>query len=122
MGGAPQFHHHIIRWKARGIVCAVLLLFLSALCTDVLRAQSTNGSITGRVTDPSRAVIGGARVAAINAGTSFRYETASNGAGEYYLTNLPPGSYRIEIEKGGFKKLIRSDVLLHVQDALKIDF
>jgi len=122
MGGAPQFHHHIIRWKARGIVCAVLLLFLSALCTDVLRAQSTNGSITGRVTDPSRAVIGGARVAAINAGTSFRYETASNGAGEYYLTNLPPGSYRIEIEKGGFKKLIRSDVLLHIQDALKIDF
>lgn len=30
--------------------------------------------------------------------------------------------YRIEVEKSGFKKLIRPDVILHVQDALAIDF
>src|SRR6185503_3209039 len=46
----------------------------------------------------------------------------SNGSGEYYLANLPPGSYRIEVEKPGFKKLIKPNVVLHVQDALKIDF
>jgi len=34
----------------------------------------------------------------------------------------PPGSYRIEIEKPGFKKLIKPAVILHVQDALDIDF
>src|SRR5262249_47197112 len=33
-----------------------------------------------------------------------------------------PGLYRIEIEKPGFKKLIKPDVILHVQDALEIDF
>src|SRR4030095_13933728 len=54
-------------------------------------------------------------------GTSVRYESAANGAGEYTLTNLPPGTYRIEVEKSGFKKLVRPDVILHVQDALAID-
>ena len=32
------------------------------------------------------------------------------------------GTYRIEIEKSGFKKLIKPDVVLHVQDALEINF
>jgi len=102
-------------------VRAVLLLFLSSF-SPVLRAQSTNASITGRVTDPSKALIVGAKVAAISAGTNFRYETATNGSGEYYLTNLPPGDYRIEIEKTGFKKLIKPDVTLHVQDSIELNF
>jgi Carboxypeptidase regulatory-like domain len=85
-------------------------------------AQTTNGSITGRVTDPSKATIAEAKVAAVNTGTNFRYETATNGAGEYTLANLPPGTYQIEVEKSGFKKLVRPDVTLHVQDALAIDF
>ena len=92
------------------------------LCSPILRAQSTNASITGRVTDPSKALIAGAKAAAVSSGTSFRYEAATNGSGEYYLTNLPPGAYRIEIEKTGFKKLIKPDVTLHVQDAIELNF
>ena len=100
---------------------ALLILFFSS-ATGVLRAQSTNASVTGRVTDPSKAVIVDAKVAAINAGTNVRYEGATSASGEYYLTNLPPGIYRIEIEKTGFQKLIRPDMTLHVQDAPAIDF
>jgi hypothetical protein len=100
---------------------AIVLLFLYSY-PAVLRAQSTNASIAGRVTDPSKAVIIDAKVAAINGGTNVRHDGATNSSGEYYLTNLPPGSYRIEIEKPGFQKLIKQDVILHVQDALAIDF
>ena len=103
------------------LVPFLTLMFLS-LYSAVLRAQSANGSIAGRVTDPSKAVIADAKVAGINTGTNVRYEGATNGSGEYYLTNLPPGGYRIEIEKTGFRKLIKSEVVLHVQDALDIDF
>jgi hypothetical protein len=96
--------------------------FAVVLCSPILRAQSTNASITGRVTDPSRALIVGAKVAAVSSGTSFRYGAVTNDSGEYYLTNLPPGSHRIEIEKAGFKKLIKPDVTLHVQDAIELNF
>src|SRR5258706_11631043 len=101
-------------------VRALLLLFLSSF-SPVLRAQSNSASIKGRVTDPSKALIVGAKVAAVSSGTRFRHEAATNGSGDYYLTNLPPGSYRLEIEKTGFKKLIKPDVILHVQDAVNID-
>jgi hypothetical protein len=100
---------------------AVLVLLFLGVSTSV-RAQSTSASVTGRVTDPSHAVISGAKISAVNKGTNFRYEAATNNSGEYYLPNLPPGSYSLEIEKAGFKKLIRPDVSLHVQDALTIDF
>ena len=99
----------------------LVVLILSSQPSSV-RAQSTNGSISGRVTDPSHAVIANANVAAVNAGTNFRYETSTTNSGEYYLTNLRPGSYRLEVEKSGFKKLLQPDVVLHVQDSLAIDF
>lgn len=102
-------------------VSAVAFFFLATFA-PVLGAQSTNASLTGRITDPSKALIAAASVAAINDNTNVRYETTTNAAGEYYLPNLPPSPYRIEIEKSGFKKVIRPDVTLHVQDALEINF
>src|SRR5882724_4190798 len=87
-----------------------------------LQAQSTNASLTGRVTDPTRAVIAEAKVIVINTGTGIRYEGITNQTGSYYVTDLPPGRYRIEVEKIGFKAVIKSDLNLHVQDALEVNF
>ena len=100
---------------------ALLLLFLFSY-PPALLPQSTNASISGRVTDPSNALIADAKISAINTATNFRYESTTNNSGEYYLTNLPPGPYQIEIEKPGFKKLIKPDVILHVQDAHRTQF
>src|SRR6201987_1100406 len=87
-----------------------------------LHAQSTNASLTGRITDPNRAVIAEARVIVINTGTGVRYEGITNQTGSYYVTDLPPGGYRIEIEKIGFKAVIKTDLILHVQHALEVNF
>jgi hypothetical protein len=104
------------------IVPALFVALCLASCTPVLSAQSTNASLTGRITDPSRAFIADVKLTAISTATNFHYATATNGSGEYHLTNLPPGSYRVEIEKPGFKKLIKPDLILHVQNALAVDF
>jgi Carboxypeptidase regulatory-like domain len=96
--------------------------FIAVLALSVypcaLRTQTTNASITGGVMDPSKASVPDAKVVAVNTSTNYRYETATDGSGEYTLANLPPGTYRIEVEKSGFKELIRPDVILHVQDTL----
>ena len=52
--------------------------FFLCLYPCMVRAQSTNAPLTGRITDPSNAVVAGMRVAAVNARTNFRYETATN--------------------------------------------
>src|SRR5712664_2433849 len=104
--------------RVPALAACLLLVFSSS----ALRAQSTNASLTGRISDPSKSVIADAKIAAIRTDTNVRYETTSNVSGEYYLPNLPPSTYQIEIEKPGFKKLIKPDVILHVQDALEINF
>lgn len=100
-------------------VAALVFILLTSFILG--QAQSTNASLAGRITDPASALIVDAKVAAISTGTNIRYEDLTNGSGEYHLANLPPASYRLEIQKSGFKKLIKPDVILHVQDALRID-
>ena len=101
-------------------VCLTSLCLLFC-CIQVL-AQSTLASLTGRITDPNKAVISGATVTVINTGTGIHYQGLTNETGEYYVTDLPPGRYRIEVEKLGFKAVIQSGVILHVQDALEVNF
>jgi len=99
-----------------------LALFLGLMLSVALCAQSARASLTGRITDPKKAVIAQALVTVINTGTGIHYEGLTNETGEYYVSNLPPGRYRIEVEKLGFKAVIQSGVILHVQDAVEINF
>jgi hypothetical protein len=104
---------------------ALALLLFSPLFTghfSLLYCQSGNAAVTGIVTDPQKAIIVGAKVAAINVGTNVRYEGTTNSSGDYYIASLPPGTYRIEVEKLGFKTDIQPSVVLHTQDALEINF
>jgi hypothetical protein len=57
----------------RRLAAVAVAIILSFSFAGVVRAQSTSASITGRVTDPQKALIVGATVAAINAGTNVRY-------------------------------------------------
>jgi len=100
----------------------VFALLLVGLLCSIVPAQSTGATLTGHITDPSRALIVDAKVVAINDGTNVRCESTTNSSGEYHLTNLPPGPYHLEIGKSGFKTLFKPDLLLHVQERLNIDF
>lgn len=92
------------------------------LMVGALRAQSTHASLTGRVVDPSKAAIAEAMVVAISDATNLSHHASTDVSGQYQVRNLPPGSYRIEVEKPGFKKIVKPDVVVHVQDAVEIDF
>src|SRR5215813_2089747 len=74
----------------------VLLLLASVTC---IRAQSTNASLTGGVTDSAKALIVEAKVTAIITGTNFAYQTTTNGSGEYYLANIESGTVSTVIDR-----------------------
>lgn len=96
-----------------------------ALCVVVsvpVFAQSPNGTISGLVLDPSGAVIAAARIIVVNDATRVEYATTTNNEGIYVVPNLPPGPYRLQVSKVGFKTLIKPDIVLNVQDALAINF
>jgi hypothetical protein len=60
---------------------ALLVARTLPLFACVLRAQSTNASLRGRVTDLSKATVAEAKVAAMNTGTNFHYEAATSSSG-----------------------------------------
>jgi len=70
----------------------------------------TTGVIRGTVTDPSGAVIGGAKVTAILQGTNTNRTTTTDPRGEYVLPTLAVGKYTIEMEAPGFKKYVNRDL------------
>ncbi|MGB6630660.1 MAG: carboxypeptidase-like regulatory domain-containing protein, partial [Terriglobales bacterium] len=107
------------RVSMRRLVFGAMLV---VLFRGVLQAQSADASLTGRITDPNKAVIAEATVTVINSGTGIHYQGLTNETGTYYVSNLPPGRYRIEVEKLGFKAVIQSGIVLHVQDALEVNF
>ena len=69
--------------RLRVLFCWALLGFLAA--SESGFAQSSNGQITGLVTDSSGAAVEGARISAINNATGVAYKTTSNGSGVYCL-------------------------------------
>lgn len=103
--------------------CRLAWLFLCLLGTAVpLFAQSPNGNINGLVSDPARGVIVGADVVAVNDVTGVQYTAKTNSEGIYVLPSLPPGPYRVQVSKVGFKTLVKPDITLNVAGALSINF
>jgi Carboxypeptidase regulatory-like domain/TonB dependent receptor-like, beta-barrel/TonB-dependent Receptor Plug Domain len=98
------------------------VLVLSLLCLGTAIAQSPNATLNGIVLDSSGAAIVSAEVIIVNDATGVQYATKTNGEGVYVVINLPPGPYRIQVSKIGFKTLVKPDISLNVQDARAINF
>jgi hypothetical protein len=106
--------------KAIRLVAFVILVFL-AFVSSVL-AQTSQGRISGRVSDQSGAVISGATVTILNSETGIRRVLTTNAAGEYFAPNLNPGVYLIMVEAPSFKRSQRSAFRLEVATDVRQDF
>jgi Carboxypeptidase regulatory-like domain/TonB dependent receptor len=107
---------------SRRFVPILGLSMLVFLCAGNLQAQSDRGTITGEVTDPSGAAIPGVSITATNIGTALGISVISSSSGNYTIPLLRPGTYNITAEKTGFKKYVRSGVVVEVGQVLALDF
>lgn len=70
--------------------------------TNCYSQQVASGTMTGRVMDQHGGVVAGAKVTAVQVGTSVQRTTTSNSDGLYVLTMLSPGDYSLKVEATGF--------------------
>src|SRR4029077_7250986 len=94
--------------------------FFLSTCLFV-QGQSTYGSITGSVTDPSGAAIADAQVTLTNMGTAEKRTQSTGSDGLYSFVNLNPGQYRVDVEKSGFKHFARPGIAVEVQQSARTD-
>lgn len=100
-----------------------LHMLLLTLCVSTYSiAQSTNATISGQVIDPSGRVVPDADIEILNEATGIQYSNRTNEIGIYTVSLLPPGQYRVQISKVGFKTLIKPGIVLNVQSAVAINF
>ncbi len=94
----------------------LLVIFCAVIFTAaVAAAQSTTGTISGRVVDPQALPIPGVTVTATSPNLQGTVETVTSGNGDYILPLLPPGSYTLTFDITGFQRLERTVTLAPTQ-------
>jgi outer membrane receptor protein involved in Fe transport len=91
------------------------------LCSGSLKAQKDAASIEGRVVDTSGAAVASASVTATNVDTSLTYRAQSSAGGEWAISPVRIGTYRIQISARGFKAAVEGPLTLDVQQRQRID-
>jgi len=95
------------RVAAFGFILALALLF--GPLNTALRAQSLiSGDIRGAVTDAQGAAVPAADVTATNTTTGAVLHSTTDNAGFYHFAFVPPGPYRIDVNKSGFSAAQRT--------------
>jgi hypothetical protein len=97
--------------------CALFML----ACVPIASSQTDTGSITGQVTDPTGAVLAGARVIAHNIDTGVDTATTTNPSGVYTIEFLPIGHYQVTVQDNGFETALVPPFNLEVLQTAKFN-
>jgi hypothetical protein len=107
--------------RNRFTLAAVFCAFLFHAVLPVL-GQSSTAAVNGQVRDTTGAILPDADVEMVNELTNVKYPARTNSEGIYSIVSIPPGPYRMQVSKPGFKTIIQSNITLNVLDARAINF
>jgi hypothetical protein len=113
---------HLAASHRRLSLLVVALLLCVVGLVRSLSAQTTNAKIIGVVTDPSGAVVPGAKVTVRNTLTNVSTTVLTNKSGGYEALSLPIGQYSVEVEKSGFATTTSPAYALQINQTQKVDF
>jgi len=109
LSSKPQFH--CTEPFFQGSLLAFLLLLPLLVC-----AQGYFGTVSGELTDPSGAVVQGARLVLTDQLKGFAFTTNSDSVGRYVFTSIPPGTYSLSVDMQGFEKEVRTNIKVNVSE------
>ena len=99
----------------------VMILSALILLPICVLGQSTTASIVGTVKDSTGAILPNVAITVTNTATNTARNTVSDSDGNYNISNLPIGLYRVTAELTGFKRSILNQVQLVVNQTARID-
>src|SRR3954469_6859139 len=102
----------------RVLVVALMVSGLAAL----LQAQVDTGSITGTITDPSGAVVSGAKVTLFNQGTGASLTTTTTSDGGYKFSPVRVGTYKLDATSQGFQTTTQTGVVVNIGSNVALNF
>jgi len=103
-------------------LCLLLAVWLCILVAGAtLPAQVETARIIGTVRDPSAAVVAGAKIVITNVQTNLSHQTTSREDGRYESIPLRVGEYQVTAEASGFKRAVRSGVVIQIQQTAVVD-
>ena len=105
----------------KGLVRAALLTVLSLICATTASAQLQTGRILGTAFDQQRAGIPGATITVTNLATSIARAVQTDGEGNYVVTPLDPGTYKVSATLSGFQTTVREGVELTVGQSARVE-
>jgi Carboxypeptidase regulatory-like domain len=91
------------------------------LFSAIILAQSDRGTLTGTVSDTTGATVAAASLQARNIETGAVYPGATSATGNYTLAQLPAGQYELSVTAPGFKKFVRSGIVIDVAQTYRVD-
>ncbi|MGH9678650.1 MAG: carboxypeptidase regulatory-like domain-containing protein, partial [Candidatus Acidiferrales bacterium] len=98
------------------------LVFFAILTFPAPGRAQVSAAISGRVTDPSGAIVSGANVTATNIETGETRSAATDAEGRYSILALPVGAYEIHVTKASFQEQVQTGIHLAVGQAASADF
>ena len=107
--------------RSSGPVVRLLLLLSGILISPLLRAQIDTATVAGRITDATGATVAGADVTVTNTETNFAYHAKSNTSGEWTISPVHIGRYRLTVTSAGFSRAEAPPFTLSVQQRQQID-
>ncbi len=84
-------------------------------------AQELRGRVQGTVTDPSEAVVAGAKITLLNVNTGVATVRPSNPAGQYLFDYVSPGTYTLTVEMEGFGRFVQENILVQTRADVTVD-
>src|SRR5664280_1976055 len=96
-----------------------LALFKITVCPAL--AQEARSTLNGTITDASGSALVGAQVRILNTDTGVTLSAVSNNVGQYHLLFVKPGTYRLTVEKSGFRTFAREGIVLTMGEAATLD-
>ncbi|HVO62571.1 MAG TPA: TonB-dependent receptor [Terriglobales bacterium] len=104
----------------RAILFVAFIYLISTAATTL--AQVDTASVVGIIRDSSGAVLAGATATATNIDTGIKTAVKSGPDGNYVITPLKIGRYSVSVEAPGFRTEVRQNIVLDVQQSIKLDF